>query len=526
MRSAFARFGVTRSPYQPWISSLILFGLALLVFGNTVNNGLVYDDHNLIEENPALKSASSLARAFTTGTFQLSDPTDPSLAYRPIGVVSLAFDEALGAGAPWAFHADSLLLQWLNSLLLYLILRRSLGFLGALGLAAWFLTLPCGAEVTLWASGRFDQLQALFILLSIFWQGVVAWRGPAADVVLGLLTLLALGSKESAILLPGLLLAFESGAGVVSLARRYTIQALAVAMYFVFRANAHVSLSVGHSASVSGFLSDYLQVFATNLSMIMQPVPLTITPRVVVLGLTGKWVVATMLIGFVVAAWGWSRLRAGLVWWLGACVPLAAALHGISFGERHTYLPSLGLAMVLGMVGAIARERPSLQRLMPLAVGTTGLVVVLQGIVVHARTPEWRDDGTLFQSALNADPESTTAWHQIGRVAVREQRWEDAAAAFRTGLAFGPNDTHIVLDAVGVLYQLGDVSEAVAMVTHALRVDPDNGRLHYNAGVLFLRIGDTARACMQAKIARELQPNDVKAQQLLAELGERCSAGG
>ncbi len=119
--------------------------------------------------------------------------------YRPLGFLSFATDWSVWQDWPAGYHAASLLLHLLNTLLVFLLARRLLGAGSAVLAAAIFGLHVANHEAVFWMSARFDLLAtacALGALLAVGTPG----RGRGAGVAL--LYLAALLSKESAVALP------------------------------------------------------------------------------------------------------------------------------------------------------------------------------------------------------------------------------------------------------------------------------------------------------------------------------------
>ncbi len=143
----------------------------------------------LLEHSARLADLSTLPEALRRDLFWLADgAVRPSPYWRPVVVLLYYLERALG-GAPWIFHATNLLLlAALGALAVDGIAERSRRA-GALLLV---LAHPMQTEVALNITARTDLLAAIFGLLATRAAG----PGGAA------LTLLALGSKESAVVVP------------------------------------------------------------------------------------------------------------------------------------------------------------------------------------------------------------------------------------------------------------------------------------------------------------------------------------
>jgi hypothetical protein len=197
-----------------WMAALLAV-LVLLVFGPGLVGGFIYDDHHLIETNAYVRDLSRLDEALTHDLWHVSSGGDLgedfNRYYRPVVTLAYALQFRAFGEAPLGYHAVSLALHLACVLLAFFWLTRRLaslgeaGLLGALVGAALFALHPSRPETVSWISGSTDLWMALFTLL-----GLHAWdrlQGPGRIVTTSLAFVLAVLSKEGAVLLPLLLAA-------------------------------------------------------------------------------------------------------------------------------------------------------------------------------------------------------------------------------------------------------------------------------------------------------------------------------
>lgn len=191
---------------RPWLAPLLLALAVLAVYGQTLGFSLVWDDPLILDH---------LADHARSGTLLSADygylSHLPIGYWRPLHVLSLWLDRAIGGGDPWAFRAGSLLLYLASVLILHrfalALLRPGGAFLAALLFAVW----PTHTESLGMVTNRHDLLASVFLLLSLLaWersrrQGAPGWALPAG----GAAFLFAALSKESALVLPGALLLWD-----------------------------------------------------------------------------------------------------------------------------------------------------------------------------------------------------------------------------------------------------------------------------------------------------------------------------
>jgi tetratricopeptide (TPR) repeat protein len=98
------------------------------------------------------------------------------------------------------------------------------------------------------------------------------------------------------------------------------------------------------------------------------------------------------------------------------------------------------------------------------------------------------------------------AWNNLGILATREQRMEDAVHDFEEALQISP-DHLIALDNLGNAYrELKQWEEARKVLEHAVEVGPDDPEANYNLGMVYAQSDDSARAYEYLKRALQLRP--------------------
>ncbi|MFO7693543.1 MAG: hypothetical protein R6V57_10705 [Vicinamibacterales bacterium] len=188
MAAAVSRAFRSASP-----AALVLLVLAILLAylpAVAAGLGFVSDDFMVLQR---VRDASGLAGAAAFFGQPYYD------YYRPLGFVSFAADWTLWRSWPAGYHATSLLLHVVNTLLVFLLARRLPGADVSMVAAAIFGLHVVNQEAVFWAAARFDLLATAGALGALLLLGSrLRWRHAAA----ALLYLCALLSKESVVALP------------------------------------------------------------------------------------------------------------------------------------------------------------------------------------------------------------------------------------------------------------------------------------------------------------------------------------
>lgn len=174
------------------------FGLIILlvvaVYGTTLNHGFVWDDTDIIVNNPLLEKLGNIPQFFLS-----EDKVATATGYyRPMTYISFALDRAIWGLNPLGFNITNLVLHILVALLFYTVIaalfkKERLALVAAVIFAVHPLA---GETVNFHAGGRNTLLSACFALLSLLFY-LKGKRVPAV-----VFFTLAIFSKEFALLLP------------------------------------------------------------------------------------------------------------------------------------------------------------------------------------------------------------------------------------------------------------------------------------------------------------------------------------
>lgn len=193
------------------LGAIVPVAFAVAVFANTLGNGWVLDDHHQIIRNRMIQEPRFYTRALTSDVWCFIDVLNrPASNYwRPTFVLwNIANFRAFGLESPAPWHGGNIALHAVATLLLYVLSIR-LGLRPALScaIAVIFAAHPTRPESVAWISGSTDLLLGVWVFSSlVFAHMAMSARARWASIALGGVSLmayaLALGSKESAVLLP------------------------------------------------------------------------------------------------------------------------------------------------------------------------------------------------------------------------------------------------------------------------------------------------------------------------------------
>ncbi len=362
--------------------------LSMLPYVLVMDGPFIYDDRPLIERNETVHHMDDLSAIVAAGVWDVAGEEgreEVGQYFRPLVLLSFAWDWWLGGGRSWSFHLTNLILSAIASGLAMAVLFRWLDGDVKLALLAGvlFALHPTKAESVAWISGRPDLILMIGIGLvlvgharSLGWDhgGSFGQRRPVIGGTLQVVgAMMAFCAKEHAVVLPAFVLSqlvFLRGGRLGALKamdyRQVLVYALASALYLVARSKlvpfSTISVSldwVTRLLLIVDSCGRYLELllFPHDLSLFSAYQPLS-------LGLSGRLRSMYQFLGaahlVLLSVWGWLALRrlgSDFVLWLLYLACLLPVINlrplgtDLTVAPRYLFLPSfpLGVAVALGV---------------------------------------------------------------------------------------------------------------------------------------------------------------------------------
>jgi tetratricopeptide (TPR) repeat protein len=438
--------------------------------------------------------------------------------YRPVVVLSHMLDrELFGPGAAGGPHVVNLLLHLLATACVWLLARRLLGerpggATGALLAATIFAVHPAHTESVSWIAGRSDLLATVLLLPALLLA--LAWRdhrSPGALLASALLFLAAVLAKETGILalvlVPWLLLLAPAPAPVLASGARRdgaasagmwtalgAAYAAATFIYLALRQLTDIAPAVLKTLAWTARFWQLVAAAAWYLIGLVAPWPQSALVSLAVLPgpVIAVPVVLAALAASGAALWLW-RARGETVpliavgwFWATISLPLwiaVFALNNTPLAERYLYLPSVALALGVGLAWCMA-GRWRTQVAVVLAV----IAVVYAGSTLQ-RALVWRDDLALWSDTVRKSPEVGLAWTNLGFAQLRDGADDAALASFRRALEAADREPKWVSrshNGIGViLVRQGDLDQAEEHLRTAIGMFPSYSEPYLQMGLLF-----------------------------------------
>jgi hypothetical protein len=505
--------GVGAWAVRPGAALAVAVALATAVpFRGAVDLGFVWDDHVLVEANPALSGLAGLGEALGSDLYLGKASGSAASGYwRPVAILSYATNAALGAG-PGPLHAGNVLLHAVAAALLAaLMLRRvpGAGWAGAGAAALLWALHPLQAEPVAWISCRYDLLTALALLALLLVRPGPGW---ARATLHGAIFLAGLLSKEGFVAAGAVILAddwAERRSARQALPRWVTVVA-AIGIANLGRAALGVRSVLGDvPAAIVAVPRAWLTAVGTYGLRALSPLPLSIGRPHAPLGALGLAASALAVVALVTLALRVRRLAVPVAVFLAGLAPGALASAGLGVAaERYFYVPSIGLAWLVAEGIAAARTRTG--RLgAPVGAAATAVVLgaaLIGATTVVARLPDWRSDEALFSSALAVDPGEWQSNLNLGVAAAAAGRVEEGRALLERASARNPRSPEVASAVAWVHLLRGDAAAAAEAADRAVRLDPRAPQAHLHLAAALHLAGDHAREREALERAVSLSP--------------------
>ena len=540
---------VATSPREySWWSAIILVAITVAAFASVRHFEFVrYDDLDYVVENAHVKAGltwDGLKWALTTGFIA---------NWHPLTWLSHMLDVQLFGVSAGAHHLVNLFLHVINTLLLFVVLRRMTGrTVRSAFVAALFAIHPLHVESVAWVSERKDMLSTLCWMLTLL-AYVSYVQQPAARRYVTVLVCFTLGllAKPMVVTLPFVLLLLDVwplqrislwrdgerpiavGAGSTMMrlvGEKVPLFALAVTSSIV---TVIVQRSWGAVGSTTAYpielrLANAVVNYVAYIQKMVWPARLaafypyrqSVSPWTVVAA-------ALLLVGVTVGVVRGARRRpyllVGWFWFLGTLLPVIGIIQaGIqSIADRYTYIPLIGLFIIVVWSAAELAEKGTLQRAVVLSVAAVVLVACL--LKARAQSETWRDTLALWQNAIEATSDNAYAHYSLGAVLVHEGRVDEGIARFRDALRIDPDYADVHIDLGNALNARGAADEALAEFATVVRLRPDYPEARVVYGNMLRARGRNADAIAQYRVAARLNPSMASAHN---ELGNALTSEG
>jgi len=507
-----------------WVAVLLLILATTITYFPVKDSEFIdLDDDVYVTDNPWIQQGLNL-QSISWAMTSLREGV-----WNPLTWISFMLDYQLFGLNPAGYHLTNLVLH-LGSVLLLLgvLYRMTERFWPSLLVAALFALHPLNVESVAWVTERKNVLSTLFWMLSLWayleylrkpvWQHYVGIMGflilglmskqmlvtlPCALLLLDYWPLRRLGDngKEFRVRLPHLVLekvplfAALLGAGLLTLIAAHTDDALP----------SLEKLSLGvrlANAPLSYALYLKKMVWPMDLAVFYPHPGSTLSPLAVALAIL-------VLAGISLGVW-WGRksryLVVGWLWYLGTLVPVAGLIQvgGQSMADRHTYIPAIGIFIML--IWGVAESAQAMRlRTAWLATASLGLIISMM-VLTRQQLGHWKDSITLFEHTVAVTEGNYLVHNNLGTALLEQGNVDAAIENFSRVLEIRPHSDRGLYNMALALRAQGKIEESAHYLARALQSNPSMAEAYNNLGIILIAQKRLEDAITLFKEALEIAP--------------------
>ena len=515
---------------------LICFALitfTLIIYWPVRSHDFVnYDDPDYVTENPIVQqglTGESIAWAFKTGH---------SYNWHPVTWLSHLLDHELFGLKAGGHHFNNILFHAINSLLLFLILRRMTNAIWKSAIvAALFAWHPLHVESVAWVCERKDVLSTFFWMLTL-WAYARYTEKPTIVRYLFIIFPFVIGlmAKPMLVTLPFVLLLLDfwplrrtaivsSGKSQKQKPRPISAQKLFLEkiplLVIAFAASIVTFLvqrSAGAVAQTDAFpiaerLGNAAISYIRYLGKTFWPTDLSVfypyqdwqTWQIAIAFL----ILITVSITVILLRQNKPYLAVGWFWFLGTLVPVIGLVQvgTQAMADRYTYVPLIGFFIFLVWgVASLLKKPSSVQNFGITLVICTVLVGCL--ITTRVQIQHWRNSETLFSHALKIESGNLVARVMLGNALAKQGDFQEAKAQYEAAIAIRPDFAEVYFNLGNLLVEEKQLDEAIARYALAIQKNPAYAHAHANMAITLGMKGDYREAISHYEESLRIDPND------------------
>ncbi len=547
-----------RSRYPVWLLALLLGLVTISIYWPATSHDFVnYDDPDYVTAN--VHAQSGLTRESIIWAF-----SNPVVAnWHPLTMLSHMLDCQIYGLKPGGHHLTNVLLHGVNTVLVFLFLRRLTGAIWRSAMvAALFGLHPLHVESVAWVAERKDVLSTLFGLLCLMayarYAEMPKVQSPMSKIgipasryywLAWIFFALGLMSKVMLVTVPFVLLLLDywplgrfkpsilnfQPSTIWRLVKEkipfFALAAVASVVAYAVQQHSGAMQTIEHlplAARAGNALISYCRypgkLFWPADLAVFYPYP-GHWPLEQVL-LAGGLIIGISVLFFAQRA-RYPCLLVGWLWYCGTLVPVIGLVQvgGQSMADRYTYIPSLGLLILVIWGVYELTQRWRYQDTASWVAGSAAIVLCIG--LTRQQLGYWQDSEALYRHALAVTEHNYLARHNLGIALYRKGQTDEAISQYREALRLKPDYAEAHYNLGAALGKKGLTDEAIIQFQEALRLKPDYAEAYNNLGTALGMKGQIDEAILQFQEALRLKPDYAEARHNLAHALEikNASAG-
>ncbi len=543
-----------------YLTAVFLIFFSLIAFGRILGNGFVnFDDGLYITENNHIQAG------LNSETIKWALSAVVASNWHPLTLLSHALDWSLFGANASGHHLINLLLHIGSVLFLFFFLAKTTKSLWPSAfVAALFALHPLRVESVAWASERKDVLSMFFGMAALYvYAGYVEEQKLSRYFLCLALFALGLMAKPMLVTLPFVLMLIDywplgrwqsapapikvpggtgerSGKNKTKQRRADYVKEQKISTPLVSRSSNNPFPFMGKGAVlfitiVSSIITLWAQSkggalvsvqklpflervvnaivsYVSYLDKIFWPVDLAVFyPYESSLSLGQVFGSALILIIISAAVIYYIKkapfLFVGWFWYLGTLIPVIGLVQvgGQAMADRYTYLPSIGIAIMLvwGIPLLFQREDMRKKVLFPAGIAYLAILAVL----TWQQCGYWKKSVELFNHALYITKNNAQPHINLGLALAAEGKSKEAIDHYNEAIRLKPDYVEAYNNRGNAYNNLGQYQRAIEDYTKVIGLNPHHTKAYYNRGTAYAKLGRYQLAIEEFNKAILLQPD-------------------
>ncbi len=462
--------------------------------------------------------------------------------FHPIAWLSHMLDCELFGMDSGAHHMVNVGLHFLNSILIFVLFRRTTGsFFKSAAVAVFFSIHPINVDTVAWVAQRKNLLSVFFGLLSILMYTEYSdKRMPYVYLISIASFAISLMAKPTLATLPVILILLDYwplgrlflkdkekkvGSAWRLLNKKVIIEKMPLLLVSIiiigtasFSTRQHGIDITTNMVPINYRLSNILNSIVIYIQKIVCPTKLTVHhPFPIHIDFAFTILSAGIILCLSFAGWlsfrRYPYYTIGWLWFLMSLLPvIGIKMAGLwpSYAERWMYFPAIGILIILVWgISDISYYFACQRSLLPL---TCVVIATLFMMTAWVQTGYWRNSITLFTHALDVTKNNDEAHFRLADALAKKGRIDEAISHYKKAIQIYPNFEAAHRD-LGILLitKRRDFEGAVEHLKKALALMPRSADLNNNLGVALYLKGDAQAAKSYIRKALEIDPRNPQA---------------
>lgn len=522
---------------------LVIFLVNIIIFSKTSNFDFVnIDDELLIIENPIITNPNiPYTESFKSKVF--------GPHYKPITFVTWKFQYNIWGDNPAPYHTLNWILHLLNSLILFVIgiklfqviyTDKKATYLSAFLVALLFSINPLRIESVAWATERKDVLFGFFFLLS--WLSYILFleRKKYVFLLIGAILYLFSGLSKSmglTLMMVIFLTDFWFNRKFVwkSIIEKVPYFIAFIGMAYLFglfdKSQAQAAGTIVNFAEESGKLTSvelvndlpvYLQWLLSASLRFWLWIVHTFIPIQLSLSYSadsifgffsyGLFLFPFLVVGILYFAWKHKEkhplLLGGILFFgltISPILTFTESGQGAFLSDRYTYIPSIGLFLILVYFINDWKTQSSNKILI------LGGLVLFHFTVSLLNVNHWQNSETLFTQVLKVNPTSTLGHLNLGQYYRVTNNYPKAIEIYSKGIKFNPEYPNLYTNRGKIYFDQNTLDFALSDFNKSISLNPNNPEALANRGACFAKQQNWERCFEDLNKALEIDPNNLTA---------------